>query len=70
MDGKIEAWDSRSRDRVGILDCAMDAMPDEGGQVIFTLHPNYNIDFILKETFYFISQILFPKSLHSSFGII
>ena len=29
VDGKIEAWDTRSRERVGTLDCAMDALAEE-----------------------------------------
>jgi len=29
VDGKIEAWDPRWRERVGILDCAMEALSED-----------------------------------------
>ena len=38
VDGKIEAWDPRCRERVGVLDCALEALEEDAGDQVVIDH--------------------------------
>ena len=38
VDGKIEAWDPRCRERVGVLDCALGALEEDAGDQVVIDH--------------------------------